>query len=190
MHPFVSRAEFARFRNVSRAAVTQWAAAGRLVLTPDGKVDVAASVKRLADTGGSSRGGKNGGGAAASAFAQSTTQATNGTQGPLGAGQETITLARVRTAREGYLAKLADLDYRERVGEIVDRSRVERGVADCLAASLAIIEQASARLAPRLIGQADIRALREIVDEELDLIRRAIADAADALVDASRGSRQ
>ena len=60
-----TRAEFARHRNVSKAAVTQWDAAGRLVMTGDGRVDVRASETRLAQTmtgrGGKRRAGEGGG---------------------------------------------------------------------------------------------------------------------------------
>jgi phage terminase Nu1 subunit (DNA packaging protein) len=44
----VSQAEFARLRGVSRATVTHWKNAGRLLLNSDGMVDVAASEKLLA----------------------------------------------------------------------------------------------------------------------------------------------
>ena len=46
----MTRAEFARHRGVSKACVTQWAGAGRLVLMADGKVDVEASEARLAQS--------------------------------------------------------------------------------------------------------------------------------------------
>jgi hypothetical protein len=45
----VRLAEFAKLHAVSKAAVTKWKARGLLVLTPDGRVDVIASNKRLAD---------------------------------------------------------------------------------------------------------------------------------------------
>jgi phage terminase Nu1 subunit (DNA packaging protein) len=44
----VSQAEFARLRGVSRATVTHWKNAGRLLLNTEGKVDVDASEKLLA----------------------------------------------------------------------------------------------------------------------------------------------
>src|ERR1035437_9007548 len=55
---FSSRAEFARRHDVSKAAVTQWAAAGRIKIAEDGRVDVKASDRMLADSAGASRGGK------------------------------------------------------------------------------------------------------------------------------------
>src|SRR6266511_3819406 len=109
--PFMTKAEFARFRAVSRAAVSQWAAAGRIVVTADGKVDVAASVKKLAETGGSSRGGKNGGGVAAARPEERPSFA--GERAALNGAQD-VTLMRARTAQAAFAAKTSELDYHER----------------------------------------------------------------------------
>jgi hypothetical protein len=54
----VSQAEFARLRGVSRKTVTLWKGQGRLVLTADGLVDVAASDAMLAQRPPVYRGGK------------------------------------------------------------------------------------------------------------------------------------
>ena len=55
----VSQAEFARLRGVSRATVTHWKNAGRLLLNTEGKVDVDASEKLLALRPAVYRGGKS-----------------------------------------------------------------------------------------------------------------------------------
>jgi hypothetical protein len=47
MSTFVKKAEFARQRGVSRAALTAWSVRGLLVLSDDGRVDVTASNARL-----------------------------------------------------------------------------------------------------------------------------------------------
>jgi hypothetical protein len=47
MSTFVKKAEFARLRHVSRAALTAWSARGFLVIAEDGRVDVEASNARL-----------------------------------------------------------------------------------------------------------------------------------------------
>jgi hypothetical protein len=47
MSTFVKKAEFARQRGVSRAALTAWSARGLLVLSDDGRVNVEASNARL-----------------------------------------------------------------------------------------------------------------------------------------------
>jgi len=54
----VSQAEFARLRGVSRKTVTLWKGQGRLTLTADGLVDVAASDAMLAQRPPVYRGGK------------------------------------------------------------------------------------------------------------------------------------
>ena len=54
----VSQAEFARLRGVSRATVTHWKRAGRLLLTDDGKVNVAASEELLSQRPETYRGGR------------------------------------------------------------------------------------------------------------------------------------
>jgi hypothetical protein len=55
--PIVSQAEFARLRGVSRKTVTAWKRQDRLLLTSDGKVDVAASENLLALRPATYRGG-------------------------------------------------------------------------------------------------------------------------------------
>ena len=55
---WVSQAEFARLRKVSRKTVTAWKKAGLVVLTAEGRVDVAQSEKLLAERPSVYRGGK------------------------------------------------------------------------------------------------------------------------------------
>ena len=54
---FVSQAEFAKLRGVSRKTVTIWKQKGQIVIAPDGRVDVVASEARLAERPATYRGG-------------------------------------------------------------------------------------------------------------------------------------
>lgn len=179
---FASRAEFARLQKVSRAAVTQWAAAGRLVLAQDGRVDVAASVTRLAATL-TGRGGKR---ARAGAFvAQPGAAEPAPTQDQTGP-----TLTDARRTQVIARARLDELDYDERTCRLVDKSRYDAGVADALGPILLQYDTLSTRVAPELVGQTDVRRIQDIIDNAVARLRQDTADTLRAMIVSAGVMRQ
>jgi hypothetical protein len=154
----LTRAEFAQARGISRARVSQLEKQGRIVLTLDDRVDVAATDRVLAletdNRGGSNRGGR--------------------------AARELDAAARERMSskqrREYYLAENAQLDYEERCGKLLDRDQVRFVLADAFTMLRVHLEVLPDTLAPQLEHQDEerIRArLREEIERSLhELVAR------------------
>lgn len=176
----MTKAEFARRMNVSRAAVTQWDAAGRLVLTEDGEVDAQASEARLRSTinarGGKRKAGVAGGAPAAEQLQSGELELTGGTLS-----EEQRNQARGR-------ARLLDLDYKERVGELVEKARIELAIADGMAPILSQIRTISIRCGPKVVGQTDLRHVQDAIDDEVEKICQDTADTLRAIL--GGGARQ
>lgn len=180
----MTKADFAKHRNVSRAAVTQWANAGRIVLTSEGRVDVGASEVKLAATlntrGGPRRKGQQG------------TVETRGRAESPPAGIELDlaggTLTDARTSQARNRARLDNLEYMERVGKLVERSRYDAAVAEGLSPILSRLDSLSTRVAPKLIGLTDVRRIQDIVDDEVTAIRQDTSDTLRAMA-ATAGAR-
>jgi hypothetical protein len=126
--PIVSQAEFARLRGVSRKTVTAWKRQERLLLTSDGKVDVAGSEKLLALRPGIYRGGKI-------KAAPGEKQATGKDVPPiLDRSPEEIadstkwTLIEAQRVKEVYLALLRKQEFEIEQGELVEIEAVGREV--------------------------------------------------------------
>lgn len=179
----MTRAEFARHRGVSKPAVTQWAAAGRLVLTADGKVDVEASEVRLAETM-NSRGGKRQTGVSGGAQAEPAP----GRSGELQFASGTLTDARTKQAQTR--AKLDDLEYQERIGRLVEKAKVDAAIADGLATIVSQLRTISVRTAPKLVGEADLRKIQDAIDDEVERICQETSDTLRAMIAGAVVSRQ
>lgn len=169
---FESRADFAKRVGVSRAAVTQWAAAGRLVLAEDGRVNVAASEARLAATV-NSRGGKRQAGMAGGAHAIEAAPELDFTGG-------TLTDAKIRQAIGK--TKLDDLEYRERIGSLIERARIEAAIADGLSPIMSQFDTLSTRVGPKLVGLTELRTIQDLIDDEVAVLRQEAADTLRAML--------
>lgn len=166
----VGKSEFARLRGVSPAMVSKWISLGMLVLTPDGKRVVAAeSLARIAARSDPTRGGRGG-------HTQAPSQPASPSRGGRPPGSGGISFADVRTEREGYAARQAELDYLERIGSLVERKAFERAIVDALAPMLQALESLSARIGPAVAAEADVRKVENLIDGEIATIRREIAE--------------
>jgi hypothetical protein len=170
----MSKAEYARHRGVSRAAVSQWASAGRIALAGDGNVLVSESDRRLGATV-NTRGGIGGNRqngtrkTAAAASGRSTEPA------------ESLTSA--RTAEASLKAKLAALDYEERIGQLCEVSAATRAIGECAAITRRTIEQIPSRIATRIAAElgVDSRKAFDLLQDEIERVCRSIADMAEVL---------
>lgn len=213
------KGEYARHRGVTAAMVSHWVNAGRLVLTADGRVDVAASDRALQESLDPARGGKGGKpngrrdlspasvGRAASAAGCSGAGprrdpppageadlpgAPDDPPDPAGAAATTPSgsFQRARATREEYAARSAELAYRKAAGELVERSDVVRAIADNVAPAVAKLATLGVRIATRIAGEPDSRKVQSIVDAEVDAVRQEIADIAQAFAERAGGTRQ
>lgn len=174
-----SRAAFARRMGVTAPAVTQWAASGRIVCAADGRVDVAASLKRHAETI-NSRGGPRKAGVLGDGSSASVPGAAPGAR----------TLTDARIDQTDVKAALQRIELDERRGRLVDRDSVLRGIADGQSPIVGTLRTLSARVAPRLAphSDADVRRIQEIVDAEIERVCQEIADTLRQMI--GGGSRQ
>ncbi len=171
----MSRAQFARRRSVSRAAVTQWIAAGRVVLTDDGLVDVTASEARLAQSA-TDRGGKR------EAGISGGVQSGGNGRTPRGALPEPGSLLHARTRRAQARGALDTLEYRERIRELVELAEVARALGDLTGPALLQLDGMPDRLDARLAAESDQRKVRQMLTDEIDATKQAIANIASALL--------
>jgi phage terminase Nu1 subunit (DNA packaging protein) len=118
----ITRAEYARRRGWSRAYVTQLVQAGRLLLDEGGRLDpdeadAALAAARDPSTHPQSTAGAHLAGEMAAPGLGRGRGAEGASAGP--------TYMQARTLREAYQAKLAELEYRERSGQLLDRAAAE-----------------------------------------------------------------
>jgi hypothetical protein len=175
----VSKAEYARHRGVSGAMVSHWTKAERIAVR-GGKVDLKASDAMLAASLDPARGGKGGSprGAQVSVGTDSSEGAapSASSAAPAATGPGPDTYTRVRTHREAFRAKTEEVDYRERIGELVERDRYNKALADGLSPVLAALDSLGPRLAPVLAAESDPRRIQSLVEDAIVNIRQDMAD--------------
>lgn len=91
-------------------------------------------------------------------------------------GQQPTTFAQARLAREVFSAKLKKLEYETRIGKLVPTDEVSikwytlgRQIRDRV---LGI----ASKLAPQLAAETDVRRVREILDAEVTVILKGLAE--------------
>lgn len=175
-----SRVEFSRYKGCAPSLVTYWSKLGLLAFTPDGKVDFVRSDALIAAHSAPDRGGRRG--KPRTRTAEPPPPAQDVDAGP--------SYAKVRTAREAYAVKQAELDYRTRIGELVERAKYDKALADALGPALSRLDTLSARVAARVMGETDLRRAQTIIDDEVAAIRQEMADAVRALIATGGQTRQ
>lgn len=121
----MTQAEYARHRNVSRQAISKLIKAGKIPVSPDGLIDPAEADFRL----GENRLRVN--------IHDDADEATPVSRLPAeGAG-----LTKARTATEVYRARIAQLEFEERVGKLVRIVDIERSMERCAEALVRDIDQ-------------------------------------------------
>ncbi len=161
---FISRAEFAKLRRVSRKTVTVWRQRGYVVLAANGLIDVS-TTNALLDArlpvyrGGVAKPNPN----AKSASRRQSVPCAKGVW----------TLAEAQRRKENAAARLRQLDYERLVAQYVPAS-------DAIVALKVIRETIRERLmriggdaAPRLLNQRSAEEVKRIIDE---VVHRALSD--------------
>lgn len=164
--PIMTKSDYAGYRGVTTAAVSQWIRGGRIVLDPNGNVDVIASDIKHAQTA-------QGGG-------------VKGTPGPrpgqsLSAAAvqaDGITLIEAKITKARIESLLTQMDYQKQIGKLVDRAEYDRALGDALTPTLSQLDTLSARIGSRVAAaHGDPRETQQIIDEEVRAIRAGVAAA-------------
>jgi phage terminase Nu1 subunit (DNA packaging protein) len=159
------QAEYARYRKVNRSYINRLAKRGILVVR--GKlVDVAASDAVLDDRPVDFEARQSTGGAETRLPAE----------GGAGAGVPPTSFAQARTAEMIFRARLRKLEYETKSGKLIPADEVKvqwfklgRQIRDKLLAM-------PAKLAPQLAALGEVRAVRELLDVEIEAILRGLQD--------------
>lgn len=117
----VTQAEYARIKGWSKQYVNRLVQQGKITLV-NGKVDIDAADQALAQHADPARATGSDPDAQSATHNQSSQSFSNtGNSGP----GNTVDFATARTMREAYKAKLAKLEYEEKVGKLIDAENVK-----------------------------------------------------------------
>jgi hypothetical protein len=167
---------FAAHIGASPAYVSKLKKAGRLVVVEEGGkklVDFELSERLIKNTTDMSRAGNGKNGAPGTESSKPAAQVASASK----AGE----VFRTAQAQERiYTAKKAEAVYKKMIGELVERSAIERGIFDVVRAARDAIMPVGQRSAPRCIGLGDVRDMERIITEE---VRRAFEDFEQRLLD-------
>lgn len=172
---FVTRAEFSRRRGVSKAAVTGWAKDGRIKCAADGRVDVVASEKMLAEYVGGARGG------ARRAGQVGVQPPADGLGGGMGSAQ-LGSLVQARTAVATIAARRAETEHQVRLGQLVERDRYAKAIEDGLAPILSALDSLPALIGPDVAAETDVRKVQNMLDDAIAKIRADMATTLQRLI--------
>lgn len=158
----VSQAEFARLLGVDRSHVTRLKKAGRLVMTTDGKVDVAESRARIAATADPNRDDV----AARHAASRETKVSPRETAPPSPAQPEDKvgnSYLAARAVKEKYLALDAKIDYEKKVGNLIPKEDVDAALRAMGAAVRSAMEIFPDQVAPLVAPVLDIEEVHSVL---------------------------
>jgi superfamily II RNA helicase len=160
---FMSQAEFARFRGVSRATVTEYKKKSFLVFNDDGRVDVAASESVLDSSLDPTRGGDRSGRdekPPANKDGQLLTARIN----------ETLT----KTAKQA-------LEVEKMAGRLIEKEPTAMAAFTLSRQALESLLTIPDRLATLLAVESDAAVVHEMISKEIRVVANTLADAAVAM---------
>ena len=76
-------------------------------------------------------------------------------------------LAKAKAKRETYRAQMAEVDYRQRIGELLEATEVARLWAEQIAIAKGRLLALPARLAPAVLGLGDLREIERTIREAI-----------------------
>jgi len=172
--PVVSLRAYARHRSVSLKAVQKAIAAGRITLTPDGKIDPErADAEWERNTGPQQRTSSVPVRKSPVVAPRPATEVPPRTDlGGIGA----LDYAKARAIREQYLARLAKIEFEERSGKLVSRDEVQVAAFNKFRTFRDGMLNIPDRVAAVLAAESDSHKAHEILTTE---IRKALLEFAD-----------
>lgn len=181
-------ADFARRQGVNRASVTRWAKDGRIVMAGD-RVDVEASLAKLAETGGARpdvadrhAAGRVTPPAADAPFAVPSA--------PDGGDRIGSSFQAARAIREKYAALAAKRDYEQSLGNLIPKGDVDLALRTFGAAVRARIDVLADQVAPLVAPITDLAEVHAVLAEHLRLTLAAVADDMRRAEDAVGGAQE
>lgn len=179
----VTLRQFAQLLDVRPSYVTQLKAEGRLVLNDAGRVLVAASRQRIADTADPAKDGVRARHAAARDAGQGDADPTGSDASvAVPAAGSTIgsTYQAARAVKERYLAMEAKRAYEQAIGKLMDAAQVEAAVLDAATKLRGRLELLASTLGPELASitceTACTARIAEAVEYALDETSRQFAN--------------
>jgi hypothetical protein len=98
--------------------------------------------------------------------------------------------SKARAMRETFVARQAELEYRERIGELIERAQSDRAILDAVGPILSRLESLGARAAPKVAGETDVRSIADAIDDEVAEIRQELADTLRAMAASAEATKQ
>jgi len=152
---FMTQSAYADHRGVAKSYITKLKQEGRLVLTPAGLVDVAASDARIDQTAEPAR-------EDVAARHQQARGAAAGAPDPIGGSYQAA-----RAVKERFLALEAKRSYEEAMGQLRDAREVEGLVAGAMTELRQRLENLADTLAPELAATSDEARVRAHLRDEI-----------------------
>jgi hypothetical protein len=159
----MNQTEFAAHIGVVKSYVTELKKNGRLVFTKDGKVDVEASVLRIAETADLGRTDVKD--RHAEARGTDVTAPATGRKTKAKDPNE-ITHASAKANKEHWLGLQAKLDYEKSLGKLVVKEDVMHAVSDLVTTFRQELENIPHRIAADLVGR-DVDGIRSTLKQEM-----------------------
>lgn len=168
----VTKAEYARLKGLNKSTVTRWAASGRLVLDTDGKVNLALSEARLAETADPTKEG------VVERHAHERGQEVGKPGASIRTQRDSSYAKRIGESarREAALADIAEMDRDLQLGRLIERAQVERALADCVVAARQTLERIPDRLMIQLAAESDPEKVHELLSREISAACQQISD--------------
>lgn len=173
--------EFAELLGVRPSYVTKLKQAGRLVLTGDGRVDVEASKKRIAETADPNRDdvrarweAYRGQGAQAPSQRPSESPETD---------RVAMTYQQARAVKERYLALQAKADYERLIGRLVEVEQVKLGATEVGTILRVTLENMADQLAQQLVAVPDYERIYALLVENFERLLADISGQLEAAID-------
>jgi hypothetical protein len=176
MGQITSKAEFARMQGWNKSTVTRKAAAGQIVLTDDGRVDVEASTERLKLTRDPYKDGVR---ERHKRERQQRSGAVATSDAPRVDPSDTsyVLLQRARAEAEAHRAALLRMEREEKEGKLADTEAVRKHAFDAGRSARNAIFNLQHRLDPLLAGETDPAKRAALWDQELRSVCTELARA-------------
>lgn len=183
----LNQKEYAAHRGVSAPYINKLVKQGAIPIGADGKIDPNAADRALAAQSDPGKAGVVASNASRRGTAAPSAPPATPPTKELPAGDALTPVGpfhRAKTVDAEYAAKLRELDYRQRIGSLIDRDAYAKGCEDAAVALGKELDNMIHRLA-NITGQ------RELIAAEVFRARDAMADTLEALAaDPRNGTRQ
>lgn len=181
----MNQTEYAAHRGVSGAYISKLVKLGKIPKMADGSIDPDIADAALVAAADPTKAGT-------AAYHAAQRAKGRAEQLPLAEpGAPVGNFNRAKTTDAEYVAKLRELDYKERTGELIGRHAYAKGCEDAALALGKELDGMIHRLAPLVAGESSIAKCRDMITLEVFRARDALADTLEALAaDPRDGTRQ